>query len=87
MDIFTIVSLILGLISAVLGTHLIKVKNIISDGAKAISELNEALTTAEKALSDNKITADELKDVVKELKEAKDAAMVVIDDVLKLFKK
>ena len=62
MDILSIVSIILGILTAILGGHLILLKNV-------IKEFKDIPDTIDSALSDGKITPEELKEILKEVKE------------------
>ena len=66
MDIFSVLSAVLGVVALLLGGKLVKIKNAV----KEISDLPVALN---EALKDDKITTDELKNLVKEAKEAIEA--------------
>lgn len=63
MDIWGIVSIVLGGVGVLLGGKLLKIRT-------AIKEIADVPTTINAVLSDNKITADELKRVLKECREA-----------------
>ena len=60
--VMTIISSILGLATLLLGGYLAKVKAVV----KEFADIPEAV---EKALADDKITADELKDILKQIRE------------------
>ena len=58
----TIISAVLGVIAILAGGYLAKIKAVISE----FKDIPEAVETA---LADNKITADELKNVLKQVRE------------------
>ena len=62
MDIWTIVSGVLGIIILLLGNHLVKLKAV-------VKEFEDIPKAVDDALADDKITVEELKNVLKQIKE------------------
>jgi hypothetical protein len=81
------ISLVLSFGITALGVHLVKIKKLVEDGKKEIKEIEDIFIVAEKATADNNITVKEMKDILKEIIEAKRGFFVVIEDLFKLFKK
>ena len=67
----TVISAILGIVAVLTGGYLVKIKAVI----KEFSDIPESI---ESALSDNKITADELKNVLKQVHEFVSALKLLI---------
>ena len=73
MDIWTIVSAVLGLLAIVGGGIFLKVKGKLGEARNLLTEAVEVVTVAVNALDDNKITPDEVARIKKEALEVKTA--------------
>ena len=62
MDIWTIVSAVLGIVLAIFGGHLATLKQV-------VKEFEDIPKSIEDALADDKITVDELKNILLQVKE------------------
>ena len=76
MDLFQILSAVFGLAVRFLGGYLAKIKAVMKEGEDVIKAIEEVFDVSQDALADNKLTADELRKVLKEIndvgKEAKE---------------
>jgi Tfp pilus assembly protein PilO len=78
LDLWTIISAVLGLVAVVAGGFWLKAKNKISQVSALIKEAYEVAAALSAALEDNKVTAVEVEQLKKELKDVKDAFFVLI---------
>jgi len=76
MDWFQIISAVLGIVVMFLGGYLVKIKATMKEGEDVIKAIEEVFNVSQDALADNKLSATELRKILKEItdvgKEAKE---------------
>jgi len=78
MDLLTIISIILGAVAALAGGFWLKAKGKLSQIAELIKQAYEVVAKVNDVLADNKIDADEVAELKKEIQDVKDALKVLL---------